>query len=529
MAYSQAPVQSTYSSHRLPLAQNLEILPTSTTLSPSSSYISGMYNVLPFIKNPGTEEIIGETRNGLFTTAYNIASATGCIVRGMYVWEKTPGSVYYYFVVITDGTNTKVWTSTDTANFTAVNTLSVNGTTPVRFTEFIDATNVKKLVMVDGTDGYVFTANTAGTRITDADFPTPHVPFPVFLDGYLFLAKSGTGDIYNSDLNDPALWTAGSFLSSELYPDDIQALVKLGTYILAIGTQGSEYFYDSGNATGTPLARHEGGTLPFGTVFPNTIACNKDTVILLANNSDGENFFRAVEGFKFVDVEAPAVLSILAAQLIAGTTTGAKLRGVFFRQNGELFYLLNMNGANTGVSTSDSLCYSVKHKMWSELGYGSTAPFPAFFTGVSPSTNTLTFAAGQIANGVAFFAYLNWFDVSGTYGDYINSVNVDIPQSLVVAPQTFGTMNRKFMYRLGVNYIPNSVNLVASVQYSDNVARTYSTAQAIMSSTRSSTLEDTYPFITQLGQFRQRGFLISSTGGKNTWNYIEVDINKGQQ
>jgi len=107
---------------------------------------------------------------------------------------------------------------------------------------------------------------TAGTEITSADFPTPHCPFPVFMDGYLFVAKSGTQDIYNSNLDDPALWTAGDYISAEMYPDKIVALSKNNNYIYALGSNSIEYFYDAAVATGSPLGRHDSAVQQFGAV-----------------------------------------------------------------------------------------------------------------------------------------------------------------------------------------------------------------------------------------------------------------------
>lgn len=523
MPFTNAPTNDTYSQQRVSLVQDLDLAPSAIQIESTT----GMWNVLPFKgeSSQGKEEIIGETRDALNTVT---VGSSGDICRGMYVWEKTIGTTYY-FVVNTDGVNSKVYTSTTglAASWTAVTTLPTNGTGVVRFTEFIDSTNTKKLVLVDGTDGYVFTSNAAGTRIVDADFPTPHVPFPVFMDGYLFLAKAGTGDIYNSDLNDPAVWTAGSFISSELYPDDIQALVKVNNYILAIGQYGSEYFYDAANATGSPLARIEGASLPFGTSFPNTIACNSSIVMLLANDRGGEANFKVIDGLKFGEIPAKTVMRVLNNGLQASSYTTTTFRGYFFRQNGCLFYGMCTKGASSALQQVPSVAYSFETKLWvrTMVGGGTGYQYPVFFTSMATSTKTSNWVAGA-AGSFVFFGYTD----SNAFTDSPSGTGV-IQQTLVTKQITFGTLNRKWMHRVGLVYWGIGGETTANTPL---VAWWPDYIQGSNSGRRTSPLSAAagdvgFPFITQLGSFRYISFNIQYSTARARWMYLECDINKGQQ
>lgn len=537
MAFSSAPTQDTYSSHRISLIHNLEIRPG---FSSFDNIYSGMNNVVPFKNvvdnnNDTTRmaDLIGETRDVIHATA--TIGNTVAVTRGMYVWEKVVGATIYYFMVVNDGTNTKVWTSTDGVNFSAVTTFPANGTSQVRFCEFIDSTNVKKLVLVDGTYGYVFTSNAAGTQIVDADFPSPHVPFPVFADGYLFLAKAGTGDIYNSDLNDPASWTPGNFISSELYPDDVQAMMKIGNYILVIGKDGSEYFYDAGNTTGSPLARYEGGSLPFGTVFPNSIAHNLDTVMFLANNDDGESAFKVVKGFTHQDIPANAVIRALATKWSIMTFNGSQFRACFIRQNGELLYVLNIDGvtSTSTVSLEDTVVASLLHKMWVEFTYFDgliDSQYPVMFSAPASTGNLNTYVAGQV-KGVSYFGYLTTGDADpvfnmtiGVSSSFTNAAKF-INQFIFVPPESFGTLNSKTMSRLGISYV-SLVSSNITVTWSDDFMNNFNLPWRVLAG--SSDGPDTgFPYITQMGRFRQRGFYVAALTGRVRWEFIEVDINKG--
>lgn len=541
MAFSNAPIVSTYSSHRVPLV--CDTIYRAATGGPSK--YQGMMNILPVIEMENEEKkVYGETRYPI--KADLITTSTQNQVRGMYVWEKTIGTVYY-FVVIDNGTSSKVYTSTTglLASWTAVTTLTNQGTTPVRFTEFIDSsTNTKSLIMVDGIEGYVFTSNAAGTKIVDADFPSPHVPFPIFLDGYLFLAKANTGDIYNSDLNTPSSWTAGNFISSEMYPDDIQALVRINNYILAIGTTGSEYFYDVGNSPGSPLARLDGASLPFGTLFPNTIASSLDSVVIFANTHDGESTFKYVEGLKHKSILGSFIPVVFNS--ILPNNPGVGWRGYFLRQRGSLFYVIDTWGVYSTVGGSlnaPTFAYSFDTEIWSELSYNNDS-FPVNFSATATSLSNTNYVAG-VYGGVAFFGKMQAASTAsfGAVLDVISTSGTSRPiqERIDLGQVDFGTMNLKTMSRAALVYSSDYETLGATfdliLAYNDiDGASSLPYNQRMPASGGNTAGVGGFPFWNQLGVFRRRKMVIISgallannTSWPKVWKYLEVDINKMQQ
>lgn len=542
MAFTKAPTTSTYSTERIPACYNIDFRTGYGIGTLSQRRDAGMINLIPRkYKDPitGAEEFHAETRQPIL--AATVAGGAGSPTtagdpRGIYVWEKAVGTTYYFIVI-----GTEVWTSTTglALSWTKVDTLLTSATSPVGFTEFLDsATNTKSLILVDGVEGYVYTSDAAGTKITDVDFPTPHVPYPVYINGYLFLAKKDTGDIYNSNLNTPSAWTAGDFISSELYPDDIQAIVKINNYLLAIGTQGCEYFYDAANATASPLARYEGGSLPFGCSIPTSIAVNKNMVMMIANNNDGEASLKLIEDFKHKDVNPEWLIPALNFNLI--TTSSLDVRGFFIRQSGELCYCLRF----PGTSNPATFVYAAKHNFWTEFAIGngsavaSPTTFPVNVATFSTSNNLTTFVAGLRA-GLYFFGSLGPSAINSSYAG--SNVNIDcfiaslsngkVPMYTEIRTPvlSFDTLNNKTMSRFGLE-VTSSGTSTNTIYIAWNIDYNFSITGAGVSGTFDINPGVNFPFLTQLGNFRQRAFKIAYFGNDSIrYKSIEMDINKGQQ
>lgn len=534
MAFTKAPTQDTYSTHRLPVVYTLDFRQGAPLGNWASRTDAGMVNLLP--RKVDSETFHAESRPPVI--AEKVGNTTGANgVRGMYIWEKTAGSIYYYVVV-----DSNVYTASNVASntFTSVNTLATSSGT-VGFVEFIDSTNTKTLVLVDGTDGYVFTDNTAGTKIVDADFPTPHIPMPVFLNGRLYLAKSNTADIYNSDLDSPSTWTAGSFISSEVYPDDLTGIVKINNFLLAIGRKGSEYFYDAANATGSPLARQEGASLPFGTYYASSIASNANMLCMLTTSITGEVSLRVVEDFKHKEIECPWLSNMLQRVLAQGSSfavnilSGRGLRGFFIRINGELLYCLRMPTTSVSLDSGAALfVYSFSSGVWTEFGYGSEGRCLNLLAAASGDIATpAQYVAGvDTTNGFAYVGIMGYGYLVGAYGDdfgidWLDKPDVSANMLCQIRTKTtdFGTLNRKFMHRFAVAQTLNqSITPTLSLTCSDGDF-SYTTTMD------TSNLDDyDFPFVTQLGNFRRRSFKYNMSG--DTYfrvKYFEVDINKGQQ
>ena len=445
------------------------------------------------------------------------------------------------------------------ANGSAVLTLATS-TGSIGFTEFVSSAGTVSLVLLDGTDGYVFSNSTTAVKISTATqtawvastayilndvvrpttdngklyqcttagtsgstepswtttvgdtftdggahwvcidfaFPTPHVPIPIFIDAYLFIAKQGTADIYNSNLDNPALWTPGDYISAEMYPDIVVALSKNNNYIYAVGSSSVEYLYDVANATGSPLGRHDSAVQQFGTAARDSVIQTEVEVIMIGETNNGGHTVWTIDGFKATEIGIPAVKSALLQE-------GANLpnaQAFCIRVSGQKCYVICL--------TNRTLVYSFDTKMWHEWGTSGGAFLCSHGTdGPNGSAYML-----DKTNGNIYTMDETLFTDAGTA---INCV-------FTSAKLDFDTINRKFMYRLSIiGDVPDSsgADIAVSVQWSDDDYKTFSSARTL-------NFNADLPKIDQLGQFRRRAFKLTySLPHLLRLEGLEVDINKG--
>ena len=295
--------------------------------------------------------------------------------------------------------------------------------------------------------------------------------------------------------------------------------------------------YDAANSTGSPLARYGGGSLPFGTQFPNSVASNKNQCIFIANDNSGENTIKVIEDFNSKDLKSDIIIPLLNMRLTAATnpTTAAAVRGYFFRQFGQLFYGLAFQGNTSSPDLHNGTwAFSFDSLWWTELRAGSTgsAPFPVYFTTMSTTGKIANYVSGHIS-GIPFFGVMEEGGNTPFTNAATDTINGVYSQNIYTELRTpnvdFGTRNRKFMSRLCLGLTDNSSTTDTTsnlnVSWSDDDFATFNSPVALKFSATYN-----YPFITKLGSFRQRAYKFTYAGTQFLrYKFIEMDINKGQQ
>lgn len=514
MPYSKTPTYSTYSTERIAFFDSIDNrFPTATG---NNTYLMDFS-----IKNLMLDEVqkakgIGNSRFYLRPRPAAIYAATfsptlGVGGRGIYMLNSPSGPFVYSLSFVAVGN--RVYRD---GNSTAVLNLATS-TGHVGFASYISSTGVNTLVCVDGTNGYVSTdLGLTWTQITDVDFPTPHVPNPIFLDGYLFLAKDQTQDIYNSALDNPLSWASGDYISAEMYGDYLVGLARNGPYIYAIGQQSVEFFYDAANTSGSPLQRYSAAIVQIGGQSASATIQTDSDVYFVGSAGDGDFSLWKIDGFKAEDVGSDMVRRLLSGELLYAS--GEIILSVC-RLSGRKLIIMSLGQQNR------TLVYDTKANWWSEWTYGVSTSSQQKFLGsyFAGSNSSRVFTIGKTNN----ILYAMASATSGNINDImLDNLSYPIICQITTLKYDFGTINRKTMSRLSVIGDPFGTLQVSSpnqctVEWTDDDYTTWSAARTL-------DFSKFLPSINQLGGFRRRAFRFKFYSNKFfRLEGIEVDINKG--
>lgn len=328
----------------------------------------------------------------------------------------------------------------------------------------------------------VFTGANTTPAVADAfltGFPNPHVPSPSFMDGYMFLVK-GT-DIFNSYLDDPMKWSPSEFITAEMYPDPIIGLARQNNQLIALGQYSTEYFYDAGNATGSPLSKNDAITFQIGLAAPNAISEDERTVLWVAQSRLGGRSVWMIDGFQAKQLGANPVERLLDLE-----TDMTAVTGFVVRTKGHYLYVLNLPTANRTV------VYDMEEKVWTEW---------SSFNGTSHGVFSYAHAADD--NGGKPYLLSN---TTGAVVKLDPTVFTDTGSAIRYQVDTprfdAGTYNRKALSSLTLVGDATSTSVVpqlVSVRWSDDDQQTYSPVRTL-------DLNKSNPILTQCGTFRRRSF-----------------------
>lgn len=373
----------------------------------------------------------------------------------------------------------------------------------IGFTEFTNSTGQNSLIMVDGTDIVYSTNGTTMSTVTrgsPTNLPTSFIPMPVVMDGYLFLAKTGTQTIFNSVLDDYTNWSdTTQFIDAEMYPDTIQALTKNNNNVIAVGAQSMEYFYDAGIATGSPLQRQAPAVQQFGTSAPMTVVQTEKEVVLVGNTGNGGHTVWAVDGFKENEIGTTPIRMIINAEGAAIANATAYC----IRTAGQKLYYLNL--------TSRTLVYSFDTKVWHEQSFLQTPKFATDNKTAWPLV-LCPFVSGGFG-GIAQFNDNVYQDFGTTFSCTVTTIRLD-----------FDSNDRKSCNRLSLigDSPAGAVSTTIQMNWFDDDYISLTTGPVI-------TMTSVRAISHRLGMFRRRAFqFVFTQPYPIRLEGMELDLTMGQ-
>lgn len=488
MAYSKKPTESTYQTKMFPLFKEINSRGVFASDAKDNNYV----NVFPnFVKNKVTQEnFIDVLKRAGCSSVISAIGSSGEQIRGIYDWREQNK----LFIVV--GRSIYIYNSTSFALIATLVNRFAAGTTEVGFDLFQFSSGVTKVVATDGST--LLTIDSANADLSSSGHPT-HLPYPVFLNGYIFVIAANTADIYNSNQDDPLTWTAGDFITAEILGDNGTYLCRLNNYLLAFGNKSIEYFWDAAVATGSPLQRNDTPVKLMGYAGGFARLGNKVFFVGAQNNANLNVFL--LEEMKANPVSDETVREHLNSLNVTFNTT---LKGNIVSMFGREFYVL--------YADTKTWVMEVETQLWHRWTFQGSVPYFAMTYANTMVTNTETKGVFAMLNDRAIYKFSDTlYQDAGT--NFTCTITTD--------KENFGSHVEKTMSRAILVCDRPSTSSNVNISWTDDDYQTFSTVRQL-------DINSKKPAITQLGSFNERAFKITYTDNLPfRVSAIEVNINIG--
>lgn len=416
-----------------------------------------------------------------------------------YIYWSTNNKVYSHNM--TTGVTTVICTMTGTLT---------NYVNSVGFCSFLTSTGTRYICFNNGSElWYHVVGSGTSTQVTDADYPASTYPTIVFLDGYLFVIKKDTGDIYNSDFDDPSAWTPGNYITAEINPDLAIALAKVKNYLICFGRDGIEFFYDAGQPSGSPLARNE-SYYKAVTLTSNVCKIGDNLFFSGKLQNQGQRIY-TLDGNELSPISVSWVDRYLQNNAYSSVlTTGvSEQNGFGISLNGNHFYMFS-------IAPLDLLfVYDIQNKFWYRWTLAS---------GSNRNQVSAVWSANSYVQDYPLIALGTRSTLCSMPNNVFQDLGSNFTCSYITQDFDAQTFNWKSCHRVGLHCdypATSGVTSYAQISWSDDDWNTSSTPRNI-------NVNSLNPYITQLGRFRNRSYKLEYSD-----NYpirirgITMDLNVG--
>ena len=323
------------------------------------------------------------------------------------------------------------------------------------------------------------------TEITDTDFPAKQTPALtmvgnfVSLDGFNFI-MTFDGQIWHSDSNSIANWSATSYVDAEDYPGVGVGLARHGRYVAAFKRKSIEFFQNTGNAAGSVLSRVSDHTKQVGCESQYSIRAH-----------GGGIFFVGSEGgrvgvYHLLSMEVNRISTPEVESLFSATSASESTLGIFTSYGKPYLVLMTSRGAATGYA------YDLDSSLW-HLWNFSVAPY-AF--------DSYSFLGSDATMWSTFYVSLSQQKV------YVND-KTPVQASIQTGVLDFGSANRKTMTKIRLVGDKTTSSMPIAVSWSDDDYQNFSTPRNIDMSLAN-------PQLMRCGTFRRRAFKFTGLGEAST-------------
>jgi len=341
---------------------------------------------------------------------------------------------------------------------------------------------------------------TDGATITDmtglANFPTGTVRGWAYLDGTLYV-MTGENEIYGSaNLDDPAVWDPLNVIIARNGSDRSVALAKHKEYVAALKERSTEFFYNAGNPSGSPLSSLRGSKIPYGCANAYTVQEIDEELLWLSRNESG--LYQIV---RLTDLR-PRVISTPDLERVLRTFAGfvggsiALVTSFQLKVAGHRFYGISGPFSAFGYSSRFlTFVYDLDQNLWYRWTEAATdSSFPLF---VGWPVNA---AVGPDDSGRVIMQNYTTGNIHSIAEDYVFSSDAGVvPAVDIYTPDhDFGTQRTK---QLGAMFFRGNreTGSTLKMRWTDDDFTTWSNFREV-------DLGATRPRVTDCGSFHRRAW-----------------------
>jgi hypothetical protein len=314
----------------------------------------------------------------------------------------------------TTGTGTTVMNISQVSTGTVVVGMTLTGGTlsgTATITSFGTFNGTSGTVNLSAIQTWTNPTTVSGTgfiQITDADYPTETVRGICYLDGTYYV-MTPEGAIYGSDINDPFTWSALNVIQANAEPDLGIALFRQLNLLCAFGEYSTQFFYDAGNPTGSPLLPYSSANLEIGCASAESVAQAENVLFFMGKARQKGRTFYAMEGTNLKPISTPYVDRILNNDDLVN------VRSFFVKIAGHGFYIVTLPSSGT------TLVYDTITGMWNKWTQLTAG---TFFTGTTFTWADNLVTATKASHGLEDGQYVEISAANPSGYDYSGAVNV---------------------------------------------------------------------------------------------------------
>lgn len=218
--------------------------------------------------------------------------------------------------------------------------------------------NGTQLMIVDGTNGYIFNFNTlVFTQITSPNWPGASTV--TFLNGVFIVNKPNTGQFYVSAQYDGLTWAALDFATAETDPDNLVRVLVDGGQLNLFGVNTTEFWGDSG-ARDFPLARIGAAGVEWGLAARWSLCKFEGSLMFLRRNRLGQVQVCQLSGYNIAVKSNPELETTFQKYTSVENATAFS-----YMMAGHAFYQINFPTAN------ESWLFDGQTESWSKVQSGN--------------------------------------------------------------------------------------------------------------------------------------------------------------